>query len=204
MMECQKGNQIDFIIIRNSQKNLITNSRSNGGISNNTDHKIVIANVILDGYKTRRSKTKAEPKIDTSGYDDVYRQNRYRSTTKRFEIPTRHDVQAKRVILVEQCMNVGAERKFREIQWPQTPGTVTVELDINAAADVDYRDEKCKKLKPIEKEIRKYKKEVRKYITVNEKNILHNQMKQLETTKDYSNWYYEVMQEMQNKNSEPL
>ena len=131
-------------------------------------------------------------------------QNRYRSTTKRFEIPTRHDVQAKRVILVEQCMNVGAERKFREIQWPQTPGTVTVELDINAAADVDNRDKKCKKLKTIEKEIRKYKKEVRKYITVNEKNILHNQMKQLETTKDYWNWYYEVMQEMQNKNSEPL
>lgn len=36
----------------------------------------------LDDYKTRRSKTKAEPKIDTSGYDDVYMQNRYRSTTK--------------------------------------------------------------------------------------------------------------------------
>ena len=46
-----------------------------GYISNDTDHKIVIANVILDNYRIVRGKTKAEPKTDNSVFPNVDKQD---------------------------------------------------------------------------------------------------------------------------------
>lgn len=74
-------NQIDFFITRNSQKKLIMNSKSYRGINIDTDHKMVIASMILDDYEIARSKTKGEPKTDTSIFTDVDNQNRYRNAT---------------------------------------------------------------------------------------------------------------------------
>ena len=76
MME-HRERTIDFFITCNSQKKLITNSTSYGGINTDTDHKMEMANMILGDYKIVRSKIKGEPKIDISSFTNVDKQNRY-------------------------------------------------------------------------------------------------------------------------------
>lgn len=55
-------NQIDFFITRNSQKKLIMNSKSYRGINIDTDHKMVIASMILDDYEIQEVKLKENQK----------------------------------------------------------------------------------------------------------------------------------------------
>ena len=121
------------------------NSRSSGGISTDIDHKMVIANVILDDYKIVRSKTKAEPKIDISSFTNVDNQNRYRNATEISDITVGHGAQEKWKILVEQCTEADAEIsgkhekavKFNDpIFQKLSQLKIKTKLDISAAADV--------------------------------------------------------------------
>ena len=57
-------NQIDFILLRNSNKNLVTNSRSHGNLKTNTDHKLVRMSMSLKLYKCY-SKTQTLNTYDT-------------------------------------------------------------------------------------------------------------------------------------------
>ena len=52
-------NQIDCIIIKNMHKVFIKNSRSYGGISIQTDHKLVKATLKLDWYRMKQQKFKS-------------------------------------------------------------------------------------------------------------------------------------------------
>ena len=51
-------NQIDFIIVRQRQRQFVTNSRSYGGISTETDHKLVKMNINFKLSKLETNKTK--------------------------------------------------------------------------------------------------------------------------------------------------
>ena len=78
------------------------NSKSYIGINIDTDHKMVIASMILDDYEIARRKTKGEPKIDISIFTDVDNQNRYRNATNILTFLLGMCT-SKFKILVEQC-----------------------------------------------------------------------------------------------------
>ena len=60
-------NQIDFIIIRNEYKHLITDSRSYNGTNTDTDHKMVICKMNINLHKIYR-KNKHTPTINIQNF----------------------------------------------------------------------------------------------------------------------------------------
>ena len=56
--------QIDYIIVKNSHRMMITDSRSYSGINTNTDHRLVMAKFNLEWHKLKKSNNRRIINID--------------------------------------------------------------------------------------------------------------------------------------------
>ena len=70
-------NQIDYIMVRNKYKAFITNSRSYGGITKDSDHKLVKTEMHLQWTKMQKQNTKSH-KIDTRAFTAKEKQDAYK------------------------------------------------------------------------------------------------------------------------------
>ena len=192
-------NQIDFIITRKDIKHLVANSRSYGGISTNTDHKMVIANVNLDDIKMRKSKRKFEEKINLTGFSDANKQSSFKEATKEIVVERNSCPQEKWKIIVEGCKKIGEEILDKRVKSVRFKDVILKKLsqkkqkikqDIGAAITPEIIIRKGDELRSI-------KKEIKQRIKSNEEEVLARQLEKLESTKNDSNRYYRVMREMQ-------
>ena len=97
-------NQIDYVMVKTEDRYLIQDSRSYGGITTNTDHKLVVTNLKLEWWK-KRPTSKSEPRINIGKLNDLKIRSEYQAeVTKVFESKTDFiDNQEKWTHLVNSC-----------------------------------------------------------------------------------------------------
>ena len=70
-------NQIDYIIVRNTHKKFVTNSRAYVGTGKETDHKLVKMSMKIEWHKMKTNKNKTE-KIEVSNFTNEEEKEEYR------------------------------------------------------------------------------------------------------------------------------
>ena len=74
-------NEIEYIIVRQNMKHLVTNSRSYGGILTDSYHKIVIADINMDLKKIYEKSCMARKNnIDVDKFQEDTKKQQYRVT----------------------------------------------------------------------------------------------------------------------------
>ena len=71
-------NQIDYIITKLQHKNLVTNSRSYGGIESYTDHNLVKTQINFRWSKMKTTKRNTVPRINLENFNDKMKQEEYK------------------------------------------------------------------------------------------------------------------------------
>ena len=157
-------NMIDYIVTRKNMKNLITNSRSNGSINTDRNHKIVIAVIELAKHKLYRTKQKTERKVNVNGSSDIENQNKYKESLKVVNINKDLTPQDKWNKIVKSCKGVGKEvigkiTKVVRFKDPELNRLSNLKQklknDTESSNEQQNKTEKNNKIKSIKKQIRK-------------------------------------------------
>ena len=72
-------NQIDYILVRTAHLEFVNNARSYGGISTNTDHKLVLADLTLKWYKMRQNSNNSQAKFNLNKFKDPNVKTQYKN-----------------------------------------------------------------------------------------------------------------------------
>ena len=117
---------------------------------------MVMMNVTMDDYKLKRNKSRPEPKINMSGFNNEEKEKQYTDATKSIEADG--SPQEKWKTIVVKCKKAGEEifGKGKRNAIVNDP-TLTklsemkqkIKLDINSTKDQDIRKRKCEELKSI-------------------------------------------------------
>ena len=79
-------NQIYFIIVRNNNKNFVTDSRSYFNIKTDTDHKMVIMAIKYKWYQLYNNKRNNTQNINIENFNNKNNQKKYKEALENFQI----------------------------------------------------------------------------------------------------------------------
>ena len=163
-------NQVDYIIIRNEHR-FTTDSRSFGGITTDTDHKLVKMDMHLEWYKLKGSIRGKEHKIDVRGFSDENKRVLYEKNVEK-NMATVSQTEAGQEkwnnickITKEVGTKIMGTKKLRKKHNDTTMETLSkkhhkIKNDIEACTDNNIRSNKLIEKKCIKKQLQKRVKKI--------------------------------------------
>ena len=194
--------QIDYIMVRSKDRYMVQNSRSYNGITTNTDHTLVIANLKLEWWK-KQPNSKSEPRINISKLNDLNIREKYQiEVTKIYdEVKDFKDNQEQWTHLVSSCHQAGKEI-LGEVPRSVKHQEKTLEELSKKQRKTKEDIEKCQS-KETRSELRKDRnntmKLIRKRIQVIEDQELNHKLEEIEKHKDDSRRCFIAIKELNRK-----
>ena len=103
-------NQIDYILTRKNIKHLITDSRSYGGITTDTDHKIVIATINIKTQKIYKTNPKNSiNNLNMSKFQDHTKKQKFKEMMSKIKFYDNINVQNKWNHIVKESKKAGKQ-----------------------------------------------------------------------------------------------
>ena len=201
-------NQIDYIIVRNSHRRFVTNSRSYGGIETETDHKLVKMELRVEWYKLKSKELKKD-NIDISNFTNKDKKEEFQKLiVKEIEkVKEQTTAQGKWDKMREISKETGkkvfgvktrqSEHKDEELQTLSLKAK-KLRKDAEACEDSETRLLKNEEAKKTKIAIKRKIKEI-------EEKKLEEKLNVIENSKDDSTRYYKAIKEItRNKKIEHL
>ena len=195
-------NQIDYIMVRSKDRYMVQNSRSYNGITTNTDHKLVIANLKLEWWK-KQPNSKSEPRINISKLNDLNIREKYQTEVTKIydDVKDFKDNQEQWTHLVSSCHQAGKEilgEVSRNVKHKDKTLEELSEKQRKTKEDI----EKCQS-KETRSELRKDRnntmKLIRKRIQVIQDQELNHKLEEIEKHKDDSRRCFIAIKELNRK-----
>ena len=204
-------NQIDYILLRQDARNLITNCRSYNGTRTFTDHHIVICRFNLAWHKMfRKTKVKSN-KLDMQKLKDDNIRSDYEKTVtdKLNELSTRNqpdNPQQQWDLITEACLSSAEQYLKRDTSRKSSNKDLQIlsakqqkiRLDMNALKDDDPKKVKLRK------ERNKILNEMKKVKREEETRKLREQIDEIDSMKNDSNKLFATMRIMYRKTPSDL
>ena len=181
---------------------MVQNSRSYNGITTNTDHKLVIANLKLEWWK-KQPNSKSEPRINISKLNDLNIRETYQTEVTKIydEVKDFKDNQEQWTHLVSSCHQAGKEI-LGEVPRSVKHQDKTLEELSEKQRKTKEDIEKCQS-KETRSELRKDRnntmKLIRKRIQVIEDQELNHKLEEIEKQKDDSRRCFIAIKELNRK-----
>ena len=161
-------NQIDYVLVRNQHKNLVSNSRSYSGLTTNTDHRLVLTSINLEWYKVYKTRDTVKVKLDTNKLKSEEHKKSYMENVKNlYEVEHENNsnsdsVQKKWDNIKTACLTAANEvlnvdKKQRKSENPQVKALSEKQKklrnDMNASTSKESRENLRKERNMVLKEI---------------------------------------------------
>lgn len=204
-------NQIDYIVIKKESLKFVKNSRSYGGISVNTDHKLVKTEIEFEWWKMPKRKGKRKERINIESLQHPVVQEVYQKElwSKIDEL----DVEEQDVcpqmkwnqitkVLKETAKNVlGTKHPLRRYQSKKVQELSEKQKKIRNDIEATRSKQKRNKLK---KERNSLLHQIQKELQKEETNKLNEKIQEIESFKEDSNRMYQVMKQLQSQNKQKI
>ena len=195
-------NQIDYVIMKNAHRSFVTDSRSYGGITTYTDHKLVKATITFTWWRKKYIQPIAS-KIDVHKLEDKSKREEYQLEVKQnfTEHMAIKEPQEQWDHITKSCIKAGEkilgmfgnrtkhdDEKLAELSQKQKQ----LKNEADSCQSKDKRRE-------INKNRNNVMKEIRKRVRYNEDKKLDKQLIQIEAYKDDSNKCYQAIRILNSK-----
>ena len=199
-------NQIDYILIKTKHRNLVTNSRSYGGIETYTDHKLVKANLRIKwkhvNFNKRNSKTQNHPINMQRLQDPICRKLYCETVTKMMTEPSEETktTQEKWNKIKNACIQAGETivgKKQKCAKKCQNEKVIELsQKQKNLRQKIDECKDKTER-REMKKERNKMMKEIHNIITEEKVQKIMNTVEDIEKHKKDSNRMYQAVRALQ-------
>ena len=199
--------KLTIIATKIKHRKFVTNARSYGGIKSYTDHKLVKMSMNFQWHKLQKQKQRTNM-TNITNFSDREKQTLYNQEIQNtFQPSVATSPQEQWTYIADVCKDTGKEilghkDRKQKINDPElkelSQKSHKLHLDISASKDKNKRAN----LRAERKQIIKL---IRKKISNYQSQVIEDKLQQLETFKDDSNRYYQVLRSINNnKRKQPL
>ena len=190
-------NQIDYILTRATHWSFIQDSRSYGGVTTQTDHKLVLANIKLDWWHLRTANTASKntniqhlafPEKRTQ-YQETLREE-LRKSDNGHEDPDQSWKNLTNLMLTSAETTLGSKDKKKKYDDPEIEELSKKQKELHQKIDNSKNYTEERQLRTARNKIMK---QIKNRVTQLNDTVIADQLQELENAKDDSNKYHLAM-----------